>query len=463
MNLENTRDQINLIFLIAPCLYLVNLCVSSLFAYKYEDSIYKKSVLVWFFYLSISIVQILLGEVLNASMLTKAIAFSFCSFLAMNFISSILSEIYDVANKQKMSIVFYTLGAATSFLFSLFLDSENLILLPLMIGTAFPVLRLLFLIKNLTTTSFTKTGFFICSFLTAIHILDYAYAFNKPDLIFPGYLTALILSTGISCFSFAVFIERAIYEVEIKDLLHTTSRLTAIGGMASEIAHEINNPLSVLAFNNIMLRQKIESGTLDEAFLIKKIEISDRMTERLLKIVNGLKLSYRSGNEDAFKFVRLNDMFEEAKILCELKASKLGIDLIINQAPENITIECRSVQIVQIIQNIVYNAFDALEESSKKWVMISYEQKNTDYIQIIIKDSGPGISKQHREKIFSSFYTTKPNGKGTGLGLSISKRFSEEHNGSLSLDDLSPETTFVLELPLKQPKDPKPLRYHKAS
>ncbi len=463
MNLENSSDQINLIFLVAPCLYLVNLFVSSLFAYKYEDTIYKKSVLVWFFYLSIPTLQIILGQILGMPPLITAIAFSFCSFLVMSFISNILSEFYGVDNKQKLSIIFYILCAFASLICLKTLDSENWILFPIILGAAFPVLRLFYLIKYFKSTSFIKTGFFICSFLTAIHILDYAFAFNKPDLVVPGYLVALVLSTGISCFSFAAFIERAIYEVEVKDLLHNTSRLAAIGGMASEIAHEINNPLSVLALNNIMLRQKIESGTLDNNFLLKKIDISDRMTERLLKIVSGLKSSYRSAYQDDFKLVRLNDIFEEAKVLCEMKASKLDIDLMISRVHEDIKIECRSVQIVQIIQNIVYNAFDALEGSSKKWVMISYEQKNADYIHIIIKDSGPGISQQHREKIFASFYTTKPNGKGTGLGLSISKRFSEEHHGSLSLDALSPETTFILELPLTQPTHPKPIKYQKAS
>jgi signal transduction histidine kinase len=212
-----------------------------------------------------------------------------------------------------------------------------------------------------------------------------------------------------------------------------------------------------------MLRQKIESGTLDDNFLLKKIDISDRMTERLLKIVSGLKSSYRSGDNDDLKLIRLNDIFEEARVLCEMKANKLDIDLRISRVHEDIMIECRSVQIVQIIQNIVYNAFDALESSSNKWVMISYEKKKADYVQIMIKDSGPGISQEHREKIFASFYTTKPNGLGTGLGLSISRRFSEEHNGSLSLDSLSPETTFVLELPLTQPTHPKPIKYDKAS
>jgi signal transduction histidine kinase len=409
------------------------------------------------------VTQILFGQVLGMPPLITAIAFSFCSFLVMSFISNILCEIYSVDNKQNLSIIFYILCAFTSFACLNFVDSENWVIFPLILGAAFPVLRLIFLIKHFKTNSFIKTGFFICSFLTALHILDYAYAFNQPDLVVPGYLVALVLSTGISCFSFAAFIERAIYEVEVKDLLHNTSRLAAIGGMASEIAHEINNPLSVLALNNIMLRQKIESGTLDDNFLLKKIDISDRMTERLLKIVSGLKSSYRSAYQDDFKLVRINDIFEEAKILCEMKANKLDIDLIINRVHDDVKIECRSVQIVQIIQNIVYNAFDALEKAPNKWVMISYEKKTTDFIQIIIKDSGPGISKQDRKKIFASFYTTKPNGKGTGLGLSISKRFSEEHNGSLSIDALSPETTFILELPLTQPLHPKPVKYHKAS
>ena len=170
--------------------------------------------------------------------------------------------------------------------------------LPAVFAAAYPVLRLIPLIKFYKNNNFTKNGYLIFSILIALHILDYAYAVDKPNLMFPGYLIALMFATGASCFSFAVLIERAIMEVEIKDLLHNTSRLVALGGMAAEIAHEIKNPLTVLTMNNYQRRQKLSIGQIDAVYLKSKVEVYDRMTNRLISIMEALKVNYQSGDHD---------------------------------------------------------------------------------------------------------------------------------------------------------------------
>jgi C4-dicarboxylate-specific signal transduction histidine kinase len=322
--------------------------------------------------------------------------------------------------------------------------------LPVVFSAAWPTLKLAPMLKTFRTNGFTKTGYLLCSVTIAIHMLDYAYAADKPELMFPGYLIALIMTTGLSCFSFAVLIERAIIEVEMKDLLHNTSRLTALGGMAAEIAHEINNPLTVISLNNQQIKHKLQQSNYDPEFMLGKIEVADRMINRLTKIMQALKSSYRSTDQDTFKQVSLHDLLDDIQFLCQIRTERMGVSLTIEKRTEQILLECRPTQISQVLQNLIYNALDAVEGCEQKWVKVSYAVKNYENLEIYIADSGVGIPEHLRGRIFDNLFTTKPNGAGTGLGLSISKRFVEEHGGFLKISPSLEQTTFVIELPLKQ-------------
>ena len=286
------------------------------------------------------------------------------------------------------------------------------------------------------------------SIFTGLHVLNYSYAADKPELLFPGYLLALMIITGFSCFTYAVLIERAIMDVEIKDLLHNTSRLTALGGMAAEIAHEIKNPLAVLLLTNEQIQQKLQLGQIDNLYVQNKVGVYSRMTKRLINIMNALKVNYQSGDNDDYCLTNISEIFEEARILCDVRAASSKVQLTFQTLAEQTPLYCRSVQITQVLQNLIHNAIDVLEESPTKWIQVKAQIENNTDIEISVTDSGPGIPVKIRHKIFETLFTTKSNGKGTGLGLSISKRFIEEHKGTLRLDDSCQNTKFVVRLPL---------------
>ncbi len=111
--------------------------------------------------------------------------------------------------------------------------------------------------------------------------------------------------------------------------------------------------------------------------------------------------------------------------------------------------ECRPAQVLQVLVNLLNNAFDAIQNNTEKWVRLGVEDAG-DQLVISVTDSGKGIPSETAQQTLQAFFTTKPPGKGTGLGLSLSREIAESHHGSLTIDTKKPNTCFVLRLPKKQ-------------
>lgn len=444
------QDSLKLYFLIAPALYLVNTIIATSFAVKYKnDPIYRKSAAIWFCYLVLGVSQ---GAIENASLEIKAIVWSVSSFFACTAMSIFVADIFKLNRNIKRDTALFMVGITANLIMFQYEVSYFWATIPATFFASFPVLKLAPQLRYFKRHNFTKIGTLICYLLIALHGVDYAYAGNKPELLFPGYLLALMLACAASGFTFAALIERAIIEIEIKDLLQTTSRLTALGGMAAEISHEIKNPLTVLSLNNAQMKQKIintSAVNFDSAYFINKTEVAEKMLKRLVDIMNTLRSHYNSGTADDFKDIPINEIFKEVSLLCEFRSQKSGIKVKFQKVDEELIIECRTVQIIQVLQNLVQNAMDALENAPNAKVEISARRLDEDHVEISVEDNGSGVDPELRTYIFDSFFTTKPKEKGSGLGLSISKRFVEEHGGKLYLAD-GPQTRFIIVLPVIQ-------------
>ncbi|MBY0451928.1 MAG: HAMP domain-containing histidine kinase, partial [Bdellovibrionaceae bacterium] len=266
-----------------------------------------------------------------------------------------------------------------------------------------------------------------------------------------GYLLALMLAIGASCFTFAALVERVIMEYEVKELLQNTARLTALGGMAAEISHEIKNPLTVLSLNNAQMKNKLDQNQLvfDVDYFQNKVEVAEKMLKRLLEIMNTLRSHYNSGVFDNFKQVSINEIFAETQIICDFRAKREGITVTFTSPEEPLLFECRSVQIIQTVQNIIQNAMDELDGVVSPRIEVEASLMSEQHVKITIVDNGRGIDPEIKPYIFDSFFTTKPKEKGSGLGLSISKRFIEEHGGRIYVENSS-ITKFVIILPVTQ-------------
>lgn len=227
-----------------------------------------------------------------------------------------------------------------------------------------------------------------------------------------------------------------------------SSKLAAIGEMASGIAHEINNPLTILQGNLRNIDRHLHNpDSIDKTTeMIQKCHCS---IQRITKIIRGLKKISRDGTNDDFEVATIKSIYEDIESLTQERFKVGGIKFeMTNNCPDEL-IHCQPIQISQILLNLLNNAFHAVEDHSTKWVKLSAEIFNGD-IHLKVLDSGNGIGKEVEEKIFTPFFTTKGIGIGTGLGLSISKEIAVNHEGDLFIDHESENTCFTLSLPIKK-------------
>lgn len=233
---------------------------------------------------------------------------------------------------------------------------------------------------------------------------------------------------------------------EQKTKMLTSSKLSALGEMAGGVAHEINTPLAIFKTTIEQALELLSEPELDKNLINELLKSSLETTDRIAKIVKGLRTFSRDADSDPFVWTAISEIVENTLSLCHEKFKNYGIQIQCDRIDPTLAVECRSVQVSQVLLNLLNNAFDAVESVSKKWVSLMAEEDG-NHIKIILTDSGSGIPEAQKEKIFQPFFTTKDVGRGTGLGLSISKGIIEAHQGTLDLDLQSSNTRFVIRLP----------------
>lgn len=222
------------------------------------------------------------------------------------------------------------------------------------------------------------------------------------------------------------------------------SKLATLGEMAAGVAHEINNPLSIIQMSVDSIGKKLERQVLLPENLIDTLKKISTNTDRIARIVKSLKLYTRNTNNDEFKMTYASTILNSVIDLCSEKIKYKDIKFEIANY-DDFEIECNDIKIQQVLVNLINNSSEAIEENSLKWIRIVVERDlHNAYFKVL--DSGT-INDQTAEKMFNPFFTTKPTGKGTGLGLSISLNIAKEHHGNLYLDKNYSNTCFILKIP----------------
>ena len=226
------------------------------------------------------------------------------------------------------------------------------------------------------------------------------------------------------------------------------SKMASLGEMASGIAHEINNPLAVIVGRADRILNSLQSE-LDIALVGRDLEKIQVMADRIARIVRSLRSLARDGSRDPFEVKSVRDLVYETVELCRARFQHHYVDLRIGEIPADLSIECRAVQISQVLLNLLNNAFDAVRAQQERWILIECRSLGPSLL-LQVSDSGHGVASGIREKIMDPFFTTKPVGEGTGLGLSIARAIVADHRGILSLDQASNPTRFLILLPHRQ-------------
>lgn len=226
-----------------------------------------------------------------------------------------------------------------------------------------------------------------------------------------------------------------------------SSKMIALGEMAGGVAHEINNPLQIIhGYAEILSRGLQES----EPDLSKLNAVAQKIlvtVSRIAKIVRGLKSFARDGDPEPHDFAEVSDIVAETLELCGEKFRNHGITLPDPMIPRGLGVHCNRQQISQILLNLLNNAFFVAKDCPNKEIRLDVRSVGAE-VEISVMDGGPGIPSQLADRLFQPFFTTKPVGAGTGLGLSVSKGLAEKNGGRLRLDRSSPQTRFVLTLPI---------------
>jgi signal transduction histidine kinase len=227
--------------------------------------------------------------------------------------------------------------------------------------------------------------------------------------------------------------------------LTSSAKLSALGEMAAGIAHEINNPLAIISTHSSQLKEMIEENESDRTLLLSMADKIEQTAQRIAKIIKGLRSFSRDAGNDSAQLVRVSQVVDDTLSFCREKLKSNGVQITV-EVSEDLLLFGRSTEISQVLLNLLNNASDALQEKDEKWIKITATENESQTL-IRITDSGPGISNKVKQKLFQPFFTTKALGKGTGLGLSISLGIIESHQGTLTIDDSSPHTCFLISLP----------------
>jgi PAS domain S-box-containing protein len=233
-------------------------------------------------------------------------------------------------------------------------------------------------------------------------------------------------------------------------MLAESSRLASLGEMASGIAHEINNPLTIILGRLTIAQKKIERNDPPE-IVTKELQTIERTVFRISNIINGLKKLARESSFDPMEKFDIVQLINESKELFAQKLTKFNVKFNFSLTTP-IFVNAKPLQISQVILNLVNNSIDAIENLPEKWITIDI-QKNEGRCLIHVIDSGKGIPPEIASKVMNPFFTTKDPGRGTGLGLSLSKKMVEDSQGKFFYDATKANTTFTIDLEVGHSKE----------
>ena len=254
-------------------------------------------------------------------------------------------------------------------------------------------------------------------------------------------------------------------EARARQLVHA-DRLSMLGTLSAGMAHEINNPATLIAGNAqtlmlfweeiiepILKKAVVEQaeGTVRIRFVLEEMKkmLQGILSgvQRIASIVKALRMYARQDKGERIPC----DMNQCVSTALDLARStlKTRAQVELNLAPALSPILGNVQQIEQVLINLFVNAADAMERSAQKTLTISTEQKDS-YVVVTVADTGPGIPPENLDKIWTPFFSTKTPGKGTGLGLPISQGIVTDHGGRIRVEN-RPEggAAFMTEWPIQ--------------
>jgi two-component system sensor kinase FixL len=224
--------------------------------------------------------------------------------------------------------------------------------------------------------------------------------------------------------------ERQVAEARLQELqaeLVHISRLTAMGEMASTLAHEINQPLSAIA-NYLKGSRRLLEGSEGTEPVREAMEKATEQALRAGEIIRRLR-DFVSRGETERRVESLPKLIEEASALALVGAKEHGVRVRFLFDPEAELVLADRVQIQQVLLNLMRNAIEAMSESQRRELAVGTGVRDGGMVEVMVADTGPGLAEEVAQQLFQPFVTTKRH--GMGVGLSISRTIVDAHGGRI--------------------------------
>jgi two-component system sensor kinase FixL len=239
---------------------------------------------------------------------------------------------------------------------------------------------------------------------------------------------------------------------ELQSELVHISRLTAMGEMASTLAHELNQPLSAISNYLRGSRRMLEGDSGEKSATLR--DALDKAADQAMRagqVIRRLR-DFVSRGESERRVENITKLVEEASALALVGVKDRGIRVQFQFAPGAGLVLADRVQIQQVLLNLIRNAMDAMESAPVRDLKIAVMPEGESHVRISVTDSGSGIAPEIAEQLFQPFITTKR--QGMGVGLSISRTIVEAHNGRIWVEaNPAGGTTFHFTLTAVQEGD----------
>jgi PAS domain S-box-containing protein len=232
-----------------------------------------------------------------------------------------------------------------------------------------------------------------------------------------------------------------------RDALYQSEKLATMGQLLAGVAHELNNPLSVVMGHAALLQQSVRNKRQKE-----RAEKIVQAAERCARIVNNFLALARQRPPERHP-VQVNTVVREAVELLAYPLRVDSVEVVWALAEEVPVLRADAHQLHQVVVNLVANAHQAMREAAgpRRLTVATGVSPGGERVWVEVRDTGPGIAAELEERIFEPFFTTKPPGVGTGLGLSLCQGIIEGHGGRIRVvRGEGSGAVFRLELPVTE-------------